>query len=266
MTALNGSGRAPASLTLSLVIELAGATPDSPLPPFHPYTITVPGACAGWCDLIERHGRLELSAIFAPAIRLADEGFPVAPVTAHFWQRGVERQLKTSLNGVEMTIDGRSPNPGEIFRNPGLARTLRAIAGGGKRAFYEGEIAEAIASTIQQAGGCLKVDDLAAHESTWDEPISAAYGGQCLWECPPNGQGITALLALNILEGFDIPSDPLSADRLHLEIEALRLAFADTRWFVTDPRHVEPAYKLSDYGSLFNPRFQGIRSRKKKTY
>ncbi len=249
LTALNGSGRAPASLNLDLVRETAGATSKSPLPPFHPYTITVPGACAGWCDLIERHGRLDLSAILAPAVRLADEGFPVAPVTAHFWQRGVERQLKTSLNGIEMTIDGRGPNPGEIFRNPGLARTLRAIAGVGKKAFYEGEIAEAIASTIQQAGGCLKVEDLAAHQSTWDEPISTAYDGRCLWECPPNGQGITALLALNILEGFEIPSDPLSADRLHLEIEALRLAFADTRWFITDPRYVEASNKFKISGA-----------------
>ncbi|HEX7619739.1 MAG TPA: gamma-glutamyltransferase family protein [Anaerolineales bacterium] len=239
VTALNGSGRAPASLTLDLLHETAGATPELTLPPYHPYTITVPGACAGWCDLIERHGTLGLSAIFAPAIRLADEGFPVAPVTSHFWQRAAERQLKTSLNGIEMTIDGRGPNPGEVFHNPGLARTLQMIAGGGKKAYYEGEIAEAIASTVKQAGGCLAVEDLSAHVSTWDEPISTHYGGLCLWECPPNGQGITTLLALNILEGFDLPSDPLSADRLHLEIEALRLAFADTRWYVTDPRHRE---------------------------
>ena len=108
-----------------------------------------------------------------------------------------------------------------------------------RKPYYEGEIAEAIASTVQQAGGCLTVDDLAAHVSTWDEPISTTYGGLRLWECPPNGQGITALLALNILEGFDLPSDPLSADRLHLEIEAMRLAFADTRWYVADPRDRE---------------------------
>jgi gamma-glutamyltranspeptidase/glutathione hydrolase len=245
MTALNGSGRAPASLTLELlrkngfgVWATVGGTRESPLQPYHPYTITVPGACAGWCDLIERHGAMSLSSVLTPAIRLADEGFPVAPVASHFWQRAADRQLKESLNGREMTIDGRGPNPGELFRNPGLARTLRTIAAGGKKAYYEGEIAEAIAATIQQAGGCLTVDDLAAHVSTWDEPISTPCGGLRLWECPPNGQGITALLALNILEGFALPSDPLSADRLHLEIEALRLAFADTRWFVADPRVV----------------------------
>jgi gamma-glutamyltranspeptidase/glutathione hydrolase len=230
ITALNGSGRAPAALTLE---RLRKEGVDE-IPPFHPYTVTVPGACAGWCDLLERHGTLDLSDILAPAIRLAESGFPVAPITSYFWRRAAERRLKESLNGREMTLDGRGPNPGELFRNPGLARTLKTIAAGGKKAYYAGEIAEAIASTVQQAGGCLTVDDLAAHTSTWDEPIFTTYGGLRLWECPPNGQGITALLALNILEGFDLPSDPLSSDRLHLEIEALRLAFADTRWYVAD--------------------------------
>jgi len=246
ITALNGSGRAPASLTLELLRKNGfgvGAThivPEgykSPLPPYHAYTITVPGACAGWCDLIERHGTLSVGEALAPAIRLAEEGFPVAPITAYFWQRAAERQLRSALNGGEMTIAGRGPQAGEIFRNPGLARTLQEVAEGGKKAFYEGEIAEAIAATIQVAGGCMTVDDLAAHRSTWDEPISATYGGLRLWECPPNGQGLTALIALNILASFDLPADPLSADRLHLEIEALRLAFADTRWYVADPRY-----------------------------
>jgi len=246
VTALNGSGRAPASLTLKLLqkhgfgMQAEGNTDtllETNLPPFHPYTITVPGACAGWCDLLERHGSagLGLETIFAPAIRLAEEGFPVAPMTSHFWQRAADRQLKDSLNGIELTIDGCGPNPGELFRNPGLARTLKKIAEGGKKAFYEGEIGEAIAGTIQQAGGCLEVADLAAHASTWDEPISTTYHGLRLWECPPNGQGIATLLALNILEGFDLTADALSADRLHLEIEAMRLAFADTRWYVADP-------------------------------
>jgi gamma-glutamyltranspeptidase/glutathione hydrolase len=241
VTALNGSGRAPAALTLELLRKNGfGVWTDyeSPLPPYHPYTITVPGACAGWCDLLERYGSLSLPAVFAPAIHLAEEGFPVAPVTSHFWQQAAERQLTKALNGRELTIDGRGPNPGEIFYNPGLGRTLSTIAAGGKKAYYEGEIAEEIATTVQQAGGCLGVDDLAAHVSTWDEPISTPYGGLRLWECPPNGQGLAALLALNILEGFELPSDPLSADRLHLEIEAMRLAFADTRWYVADPRVV----------------------------
>ena len=233
VTALNGSGRAPAALTLER-LEREGFGRE--LPPYHPHTITVPGACAGWCDLVEQHGRLPLPRVLTPAVRLAEEGFPVAPITAYFWQRGAERQLAQAPGGRELTIDGRGPRPGEIFRNPGLARTLRTVAEGGKTAFYEGVIAEAIAAAIQAAGGCMTTADLAAHTSTWHQPISTIYRGLRIWECPPNGQGLAALLALNILEGCDLAGhDPLSPERLHLEIEALRLAFADTRWYVADP-------------------------------
>ena len=232
ISALNGSGRAPSSLSIER-LNKEGLTEN--LPTFHPYTITVPGACAGWCDLLDRHGRLPISQVLAPAIRLAEEGFPVAPITAYFWERSAKR-LSEAPGGIEMTMDGRAPRAGEIFHNPGLARTLRRIVEGGKAAFYQGEIAEAIARVVQQAGGCLTVDDLAAHTSTWDQPISTTYRGLRVWECPPNGQGLAALLALNLLEGFDIASlPPLSTQRLHLMIEAMRLAFADTRWYVADP-------------------------------
>jgi gamma-glutamyltranspeptidase/glutathione hydrolase len=233
VSALNGSGRAPAALTLERATQ---AAIDQQLPPNHPYTITVPGACAGWCDLIECHGRLPMSRNLAPAIRLAEAGFPVAPITAFDWQSAMDEQLNLAFGGRELTIQGRPPRPGELFRNPGLARTLQSVAEGGKPAFYEGAIAEAIAQTVQAAGGCLQVADLAAHQSTWETPISATYRGIRIWECPPNGQGLTALLALNILEGFDLADmEALSAARLHLEIEAMRLAFADTRWYVSDP-------------------------------
>jgi gamma-glutamyltranspeptidase / glutathione hydrolase len=200
----------------------------------------VPGALAGWCDLIEKHGSLPLEQILAPAIRLAEDGFPVSPLTSYFWPRGVDRQLSSALNGGELTIDGRSPRAGETFRNPGLARTLKTVAEGGKAAFYRGPIAEAIAGVIGEAGGCLSVDDLATHTSTWEIPISVTYRGYRVYECPPNGQGLAALLALNLLEGYDLEAlDPLSSDRLHLEIEALRLAFADARWYVSDPQFSE---------------------------
>ncbi|MCJ7433858.1 MAG: gamma-glutamyltransferase [Anaerolineales bacterium] len=233
ISALNGSGRAPASLSL----ERLQKENIRELPPFHPYTITVPGACAGWFDLIEKHGSLPMNQILAPAISLAENGFPVMPITAHFWERGVNRQLKSALNGSELTIEGRAPRAGEIFHNKGLARTFRKIADEGKRAYYEGEIAKSIAKVIQESGGCLTVDDLAAHHSTWDEPISVDYRGYRVWECPPNGQGLAALLALNLLEGFDLASlPPLSTERLHLQIEAMRLAFADVRWYVADPK------------------------------
>jgi len=234
VTALNGSGRAPAGLTLDR-LKKDGFSKE--LPPFHAHAVTVPGACAGWFDLIEKHGSLSMSEILAPAIRLASEGFPVGPITSHSWQRGAQNQLKSAPNGHELTIDGRGPNAGEIFRNPNLARTFELVARGGVSVFYEGEIAEAIVGVIKEAGGCMLLEDLASHTSTWEEPISVTYRGLRVYECPPNGQGITALIALNILEGFDLSVlASLPTERLHLVIEALRLAFADSRWYVADPK------------------------------
>ena len=234
VTALNGSGRAPAALSLDR-LKREGFSGE--LPPFHAHTVTVPGACAGWFDLIERHGSLSMEQILAPAIRLAREGFPVGPLTAHSWEGGVQRQLASALNGSELTIDGRAPRPGETFHNPNLARTFEIVAREGRSAFYQGEIAEAIVRVITESGGCMSLEDLASHSSTWEEPISVEYRGLRVYECPPNGQGITALLALNILSGFDLSVlAPLSTERLHLMIEAVRLAFADSRWYVADPK------------------------------
>jgi len=234
VTALNGSGRASSALTLER-LKREGLLADS-LPFYHPHTVTVPGACAGWCDLIAKHGSLSLTEILAPAIRLADKGFPVAPITAHFWARGADRQLKSALNGYELTIDGRAPKAGEIFRNPGLARTFKLVAERGALGFYQGSVAESIVAVIKEAGGCLSADDLASHVSTWETPLSVDYRGLRVYECPPNGQGITALIALNILEGFDLAElDLLSTEKMHLMIEAMRLAFADAKWYVSDP-------------------------------
>ncbi len=231
--ALNGSGRAPRALTLERLRREGFSTE---LPPFHPYTITVPGACAGWCDLVERFGRLSLAAILEPSIELAERGFAVAPLTAYFWQRGAEAQLRHALNGGELLMEERAPRAGEVFRNPNLARVLQQIATHGKKAFYEGPIAEAIVDTVQKAGGCLALEDLAAHHSTWDKPLAVTYRHFKVWECPPNGQGLTALLALNILKGYDLTTvNPLSSQRLHLQIEALRLAFADAFRYIADP-------------------------------
>jgi gamma-glutamyltranspeptidase/glutathione hydrolase len=234
VTALNGSGRAPSALTLDR-LQKEGFASD--MPPFHAHTVTVPGACAGWFDLVAKHGSLSMSEILAPAIRLAEEGFPVAPVASYFWQRGAQRQLASAPNGHELTIDGRGPNAGEIFRNPGLAKTFETVARGGKAAYYQGEIAEAIVAVLKETGGCMSADDLAAHVSTWEEPISVDYRGYRVYECPPNGQGITALIALNLLEGFDLASlESFSVERFHLMIEAMRLAFADASWYVADPK------------------------------
>jgi gamma-glutamyltranspeptidase / glutathione hydrolase len=224
--ALNGSGRAPAGLT---VARFASAEPTSAL------MVTVPGACAGWLDLLEAHGTWQRDRVLAPAIALAENGFAVGEVTAHYWGTNVDK-LGAKRDLGELTIERRAPRAGETFRNPGMAKALRAIAAGGKDAYYRGEIGMAVVKIVQEAGGVLAEADLAAHTSTWDEPISTTYRNLRVWECPPNGQGITALLALNILEQLEMPSDPLGPDRVHLLIEALRLAFADTRWYVADPR------------------------------
>lgn len=250
VTALNGSGRAPHRLTLEL---LGSQGLGGELPAFHAHTVTVPGVCAAWCDLLDRHGRLPRDAVLAPAIRLAEDGFPVAPITAYFWVRGLERQLRAAPGGLELSIDGRAPRPGEVFRNRGLAGTLRAVAQGGAAAFYQGEIARAIAAAVQGAGGALDEEDLAGHRSTWDEPISTVYRRLRVWECPPNGQGLVALLALNILEGFPIARLPaLGPRRLHWLTEALRLAFADAAQFIADPAFAPaPLTQLlsPDYGA-----------------
>jgi gamma-glutamyltranspeptidase/glutathione hydrolase len=231
--ALNGSGRAPGALTVQKVIDDGFS---EGIPNFHPHTITVPGAAAGWADLVEKLGTLSLEQVLAPAIRLAEEGFPVAPITAYYWGRGAERQLNHAPNGHELTIDGRAPKPGEVFRNPGLAKSFKALAEGGNGAYYQGEIAEAIVKVIQDAGGVMTKDDLAAHTSTWETPISTTYRDFRVWECPPNGQGLAALLALNILEQLEfVGLERFSAASLHLQFEAMRLAFADTRWYVADP-------------------------------
>ena len=231
---INGSGRAPQKLSLSL---LAKHGFSQELPRFHPFTVTVPGACACWADTVAAWGRLSLAEVLAPAIELAQNGFPVAPLTATFWQNGAEHQLSQSPNGHELTIDGRGPNPGEIFRNPNLAKTLHLVAEGGKDAFYRGPIAEAIVEVLHEMGGVMQLQDLYEHQSEFIEPISTDYRGVRVWECPPNGQGLAALLALNILEGFDLsPIGQTTAERYHLLIEAMRIAFTDTRHYVADPR------------------------------
>ncbi|HEX2914211.1 MAG TPA: gamma-glutamyltransferase [Chloroflexia bacterium] len=236
VTAINGSGRAPAGLSFDYLKEQGLVA----IPAMHGLAVTVPGACAGWCDLIEKHGTMPLSTVLNPAIYLAEEGFPVAPITAHFWREFGEERLSQSPGGQSLLINGRGPRDGEIFRNPGLARTLRSIAEGGKEAFYKGEIGATIARALQENGGVMTTSDLASHFSTWDEPISTIYRGVRVWECPPNGQGLAALLALNVLEGFDLASqDPMGTERWHLIIEAMRLAFADTSWYVSDPNFFE---------------------------
>jgi gamma-glutamyltranspeptidase/glutathione hydrolase len=230
VTALNGSGRAPAALTAD-ALRARGWTA---IPDRSADAVSVPGAVAGWEDLVKRHGRLPLSRVLRDAITYARDGFPVQPVYGAAWARS-EAFLRGSAHAGDYLPGGHAPKVGQIVRLPDLARTLQAVADGGAAAFYTGPIADAIVETVQEHGGVLDHDDLLRHRSTWDEPIQADYRGITILECPPNGQGLAALQALRLLEGFDLAALPWdSPERLHLMIEAMRLAFADARHYIAD--------------------------------
>ncbi|MEI2693301.1 MAG: gamma-glutamyltransferase family protein [Anaerolineae bacterium] len=229
ITALNGSGRAPAGLALD-DLRRAGL---AEIPLDSPHSVTVPGTVAAWADLLARHGVMPLRTVLQPAIEYARDGFPVSELIAASWQRG-EAKLAHLPSGLELLPGGRAPRWGEIVRLPELARTLQAIAADGPETFYQGEIGRHIVAFVQQQGGRLAMADLASHRSTWDDPISLAYRGLQVWECPPNGQGLAALLALGIVGQDDLAAAP-PAERWHLLIEAMRLAWADARRWVADP-------------------------------
>jgi len=254
---INGSGRAPAGLSIEALADLGI---EGRIPRLSIHSITVPGAAEGWVDTIEKFGTMEMADIMGPAIELAEGGFPVAPMTARIWQRGADR-LKSGPNFNEMLIDGRGPNVGEIMRNPTLGRTFRTLAEHGRAGYYEGRIAEAILDLIEPMGSMMTLDDLAKHRSTFPEPITTNYRGTDIHEIPPNGQGIAALIALNIVEEFDLASmGHSSAEHLHAMIEAMRMAFADARWYVADADVVELPIKelvskgyASERRRLFDP-------------
>lgn len=230
--ALNGSGRSPLTLSLER-LENEGF---QEIPPYHPYTITVPGACDAWFTLNEKFGNLPIASILSPAINLASKGFPVSPITSYFWQSASQRQLKSAINGDQLLIDGKAPAPGQLFKNSGLAKTFSLIAEQGKEAFYQGEIASAIIDAIKKAGGCLSFKDLEIHHSDWVTPISVDFHNTRIWECPPNGQGLAALIGLNILEQLNLNFSAESKHlQYHFQIEAMRLAFSDAWAFISDP-------------------------------
>jgi len=230
ITALNGSGRAPSGLRLDDLI----AQGYTEIPERNPHAVTVPGAVAGWSDLLERHGSMTLKDVLVDAIHYAREGYPVHPVFGAAWEAS-EAFLRQSPHTEDYLPGGRAPRVGQIVRLPGLANTLEAIAEDGARAFYEGATADAIVETVRALGGVLSHDDLRAHRSTWGEGISTRYRGIEVYEHPPNGQGLAALQALNIAAGWELSGMRWdSAERLHLMIEAMRLAFADARQYIAD--------------------------------
>ncbi|KAL4921656.1 gamma-glutamyltranspeptidase [Aspergillus aurantiobrunneus] len=300
---LNGSGRYPGNVTLEKIREDLKAGPNEAggIPMDSVLAVTTPGAAAGWVDTVEKFGsgKLSLEQILHPAIELAEEGFPVSELASFFWQESEDYLRQASPNAHEMlkadpkAKDGfRSPLPGEILKNPTMAQTFRALAAEGKKGFYEGRVAQEIVKVIQDLGGYMTLDDLKYHSDAGTqetEAISLKFSGQNItdkqtagtddpdgkpnqgveiWEHPPNGQGIVALMALGILQELEktnkIPSftesQHNSAEYLHAVIESLRIAFADASWWVTDPDAetvptndlLNPSY-LAKRAQLFDP-------------
>ena len=239
---LNASGRSPQSLSLAKLKELCGEK----IPSHGPLPVSVPGAVDGWFELHGRFGVLPMSEVLAPAIRYAEEGFPVTELIAYYWDRSVPILERWPGFREQFMPGGRAPRKGEIFRNPNLARTLRRIAEGGRDEFYRGSIAREIGAFMEEVGGFLTYDDLAAHRSEWVEPVSASYRGYDVWELPPNGQGIAALQILNVMEGYDVAAMGFgSAEYVHHFVEAKKLAFEDRAHFYADPAfHEIPVAEL----------------------
>ncbi|GJN90639.1 hypothetical protein Rhopal_003651-T1 [Rhodotorula paludigena] len=265
VSALNGSGRAPAALTLDKCRELGIKGREIPM--LNINAATVPGCAALWCDTLEKlgSGKVSMADVLDPAIRMAEAGVPISEISSYGWIKAQHLFKRCSPNYRELLItdpetgDVHAPRPGEIFKNPTLARTFRAVAEKGKAGFYEGRIAQAIVDLVQARGGVMTLEDLKQHTTTPVEPISVNYGGEngfTLHETPPNGQGLTALIALGILEAMQeqgkidlSKTEHLSAEWLHALISAIRLAFADTRAYVADPEHEY----LSKRAELFDP-------------
>jgi gamma-glutamyltranspeptidase/glutathione hydrolase len=236
---INGSGRSPAGLSYDqMKAELAKLHRDT-IPPRGMLPISVPGCVDGWAELHKKFGKLKLSDDLAPAIRYAEEGFPVTELIAYYWSFGP--RLYKGLPGAFLetyTLDGkgRTPARGDLFKNPALAKTLRLIGEKGRNAFYKGEIADQIDAFMRANGGSLRKADFEKHSSTWLEPVSVNYRGYDVFELPPNGQGIAALQILNVLEGFDLRAmGRNSPETLHTMIEAKKIAWADRAKFYADP-------------------------------
>ncbi len=243
---LNASGPAPMGLTADWVRGQG----HERMPPLGALPVTVPGAVRGWQAALARFGSFRLERLLARATAYAQDGFPVSQRIAGSWQRSTEKMSQHADSRRVWLPQGRAPRPGELFRNPEFAATLSTLAQEGADAFYLGEIGRQIAACVQQAGGWLTQDDLAGYEAEWVTPLHVPYGqGYAFHEIPPNGQGLTALLALNIARGFDLRQIPYgSVDHYHVLMEAIKLAFADAQAYIADPRqaHVPLAGLLSD--------------------
>ncbi len=234
LSGLNASGAAPQLATL----DAMRSRNLTEIPLYSPLAWSVPGCVMGWHDLHQKFGKLPWADLFQPAIAIAEEGFPVAPVIAGYWKSAEKQLAQTPEAARTYLIDGKAPREGTLFRNPQLARTYRIIAEQGAEAFYQSEVAREIDRYSRtQPDGLLRLEDLQAHANEWIEPVSTNYRGFDVWELPPNGQGIAALQMLNMIEPFDVKTMGWGSPELvHLFAEAKKLAFADRAKFYADMR------------------------------
>ncbi len=230
--ALNGSGKSPGAAELSWFVDQG----MQKISLQSPHSVTVPGAVDAWCKLHGDYGCTDFATLLSPAIRLATEGYTVHPRVAYDWAQ-LSKKLKVTENATRMLlIDGEAPKAGDRHQQPELGRTLQLIADNGRDAFYTGEVAEDIVSYLRSLGGLHTLEDFAAPQAEYVTPISTQYRGYDVFECPPNGQGLTALIMLNILSECGLTDyAPMSAERLHLECEAARLAYGVRDRYVADP-------------------------------
>ena len=248
---LNASGTAPQAWNLdyfrSKYGEDAHGNPKRPTRGWD--AVTVPGAVSAWAALHERFGKLPFADVLEPAAEIAERGHTVAPIVAHKWAAAIPDLQNQPGYAQAFMPHGRAPEVGEKFKLPDAAATLRRIGQTRGRDFYEGELAERIAAYSRECGGAMTAQDLRDYQPEWVKPITKRYRGYDLHEIPPNGQGIAALIALGILDRFDLGALPVdSADSQHLQIEAMKLAFADLYKYVADPRSMEvtPEQMLDD--------------------
>ncbi|WJR80037.1 gamma-glutamyltransferase [Bradyrhizobium sp. NP1] len=236
ITAYNGSGRAPMAARAEWYLERK--IHSVPLTSAH--AVSIPGAIDAWDTILRDHGKFGLDMLLQPAIRAAEEGYVVAPRIAFDWKNQFEK-LKKGVNTDRYLLPhGKPAAAGDVIRQPELAQTLRAIAKGGRDAFYSGPIAEDMVETLRSIGGLHTLEDFAAHTTEVTAPIGTIYKGCDVWQCPPNGPGITMLVMLNILSRYDLTKfDPLSIERFHLEAEAARIAYMMREEHVGDPAHMK---------------------------
>lgn len=247
---LNGSGYAPQNLTAEAVRQ-KGFTDKIPYKGW--CAVTVPGAPSAWAKLHKRFGSLEFAKLFEPAIYYSEHGYPISPIVAHFWDKGLETLTPYKNDPAikpwfsTFLKNNKAPKIGEIVKLPEHAKTLHLLADTYCETLYKGDLAEALVNFSNRTGGYLTTEDLAEYSAQWQEPVSIDYKGYRVWEMPPNGHGITALMALNILKGFNFTSKD-GAITLHKQIEAMKLAFADGMHYIADPRYMKTAVEdlLSD--------------------